>query len=62
MTQIDKIEGIRALTNEEIAVVGGGFAISGGSSLSCIIHEIKSIICKVQSLLSCFGGGNSDPG
>ncbi len=57
MTQIDKIEGIRALTDEEIAVVGGATGFGGGS-LSCIFQEIKSIICKVQSFLSCFGGGN----
>ncbi len=54
MTQIDKIEGIRELTSEEIAVVAGGSVISGGGSLSCIFNEIKSIICKVQSFLSCF--------
>ncbi len=54
MTRINKIEGIRELSNEEIAVVGGGIGFSAGS-LSCIFQEIKSIICKVESFLSCFG-------
>ncbi len=59
MTQIDRIAGIRELTDEEIAVVGGGLNIGGGS-LSCIFSEIKSIICKVQSFLSCFNFGNNE--
>ncbi len=59
MTQIDKIAGIRELTNEEIAVVGGATGFGGGS-LSCFFQEIKSIICKVQSFLSCFNFGNNN--
>ncbi len=53
MPQIDRIEGIRELTNAEIAVVGGG-QITGGGSLYCLFNEIKSIVCKIQSFLSCF--------
>ena len=62
MTQISNIEmqyeGIRELTGDEIAVVSGGYLQS--NSLFCIIHEIKSIICKVEQFLSCFNFGNNN--
>jgi hypothetical protein len=55
MTQIGTTqrEGIRELTNEEIAVVVGGS--TNGNPLSCII---QTIICKIERFLSCFRSQN----
>jgi hypothetical protein len=62
MTQISmtdsQSEGIRELTNEEIAAVAGG-SINNSGPLSCIIHQVQTIICKVERLLSCFGNQNN---
>ena len=60
MTEISKIEGIRELTSEEIAAVAGGDLQTSGP-LSCFISQIRSIICRVERLISCFGGGGQTP-
>ena len=58
MTQTEsKRDGIRELTNDEIAAVAGGFA--SNNNFLCFIEQ--KISCVIQQVFSFFCGSNQTP-